>query len=834
MVDVTIPDLPPAITLDGSELFEIVQAGSSKYATISMVASAIIVAGYVPTSRLINSGQGLSGGGDLTSDLTLALDVNDLIAKTPMAPADSFAIADVAGGNVTKKVTFPNAMKAIAALSAKPIPASTDQLIIYSIADSDVRSTTVAQVLASAGALPTGGTTGQPLIKLSGTDFNTVFATLPVIGGGTGQITLTNHGVLLGQAGSAIIATAAMTNGQLLIGATGADPAPQTVTGDVTITAGGVTAIGVNKVLNTMLRQGAALSVIGVTGNALANVADIAAGADGNILRRAGTALAFGTIDLAAANAVGTSLLRMVNGGLNAALVASNGGIVYSTATGGAILAGTATAGQMLLSGANAAPSWSSNAFPATAPAGTVLAALTANTVTASPNPVLGIPGSVVGSVGFANGTSGTITLQPVTGALGAVTLSLPAATDQLVGRATTDTLTNKTLTSPIMITPVLGVAGATSLDITGTAGAGFAGFVAQSADAAAPAGGFRMFANAAGHLAWIPQANQFVRNIVGTLSAARTYTLPNGTMTFAGINFAQTWSANQSYNDGNFRLNGVTSGNLTLKAAAIAAAGVITFPAGTTDFSATGGTSQVVQQASAGAPFTVGQLAASDLSNGVSGAGAVLLASASFPAAQITGNIPVARLNGGSGASASTFWRGDATWAVPAGGGNVVGTGPSVVGNIPTFNNTGATGISDTGIVFASNTFVPTLAWAVPGTSSWAYATQIAGYTRIGDLVFVELFITATPTIGTGSGKLIIGTLPFAVGSGNPAGATLMSAVGLTWPAGRTQVVAIKDSSTTLNIAANGTGVASTNLTAANFASGTAFTFFVGFTYRM
>jgi hypothetical protein len=60
-------------------------------------------------------------------------------------------------------------------------------------------------------------------------------------------------------------------------------------------------------------------------------------------------------------------------------------------------------------------------------------------------------------------------------------------------------------------------------------------------------------------------------------------------------------------------RLQGATSGETIIKAAA-AASGTITLPAGTTDFSGTGGTSQVVRQSAAGAPFTVGQLAASDV----------------------------------------------------------------------------------------------------------------------------------------------------------------------------------------------------------------------------
>jgi hypothetical protein len=58
---------------------------------------------------------------------------------------------------------------------------------------------------------------------------------------------------------------------------------------------------------------------------------------------------------------------------------------------------------------------------------------------------------SPVASFGFSGSTSGTTTVQ-ATAVAGTNTLTLPATSnDTLVGKATTDTLTNKTLTSPVI-----------------------------------------------------------------------------------------------------------------------------------------------------------------------------------------------------------------------------------------------------------------------------------------------------------------------------------------------------------------------------------------------
>lgn len=84
---------------------------------------------------------------------------------------------------------------------------------------------------------------------------------------------------------------------------------------------------------------------------------------------------------LATTSQLPTFPITLAQGGTNASLTASNGGIFYSTATAGAILAGTATARQMLQSGATAAPTWSTATWPATTTANAVLFSSATNTV---------------------------------------------------------------------------------------------------------------------------------------------------------------------------------------------------------------------------------------------------------------------------------------------------------------------------------------------------------------------------------------------------------------------------------------------------------------------
>lgn len=241
---------------------------------------------------------------------------------------------------------------------------------------------------------------------------------------------LSQYGFMVGGgAGAAPSTIAACTNDQIAFGQASNSPLCRTVTGDITFSAG-TSAIGANRVTNSLLRQSAAISLVGNSTNATANVGDISAAAASDCVFRessstlgcgtiatnglannaitnakfrqspglsvvgnstvstanigdmvgtadqvmriapAGASAGFGSIDLSKSGAIGSSLLALANGGCNAALTASNGGILWSNSTQCQILAGTATARLPLLSGATAAPVWGAYTLPASITSG--------------------------------------------------------------------------------------------------------------------------------------------------------------------------------------------------------------------------------------------------------------------------------------------------------------------------------------------------------------------------------------------------------------------------------------------------------------------------------
>ncbi|WP_440640284.1 beta strand repeat-containing protein [Bradyrhizobium sp. PUT101] len=145
----------------------------------------------------------------------------------------------------------------------------------------------------------------------------------------------------------------------------------------------------------------------------------------------------------------------------------------------------------------------------------------------------------------LAGSSSGATTLNASAAASG--TLTLPAATDTLVGRATTDTLTNKTLTSPVLTTPSLGVATATSINKVA------------------------ITAPATGATLTLPDGV----TLTGPAASGTAMTLGNAETVTGVKTFGSTGAV------GRLKIAGSTSGSTVLDASAVAS-GTLTLPAAT------------------------------------------------------------------------------------------------------------------------------------------------------------------------------------------------------------------------------------------------------------
>jgi hypothetical protein len=278
----------------------------------------------------------------------------------------------------------------------------------------------------------------------------------------------------------------------------------------------------------------------------------------------------------------GTGITCGTSQGVNVTSFSGDGTILNNSSSTGAV---TAT-----LANANAGTVLGNNTSSAAAPSYTSA-------------PVLGKNATTAGTLGLANGSASgaTVTIQNL-GATVAYNFNVPTtpgSTNQpliskgggstsmawgsLSGNTSTFGTTSGTLTNGHCV----------SIDANGN-------FVDAGGACTVGGGGGTVNTGTANQLAYYATSTNAV-------SGNANATISNGAFTLGQSASVQ----------GSLILSGSGSGSWTL-AVGSAASGQIKFPSGTTDFTSTGGTSQVVKQISSGAAFTVGQLQCSDLSNAV------------------------------------------------------------------------------------------------------------------------------------------------------------------------------------------------------------------------